>query len=102
MPGMANPTGVALMIIMTIMFICSLPFIRRRGHFEVFYFTHLLYLFYFALLVIHAPDYWMWLIVPGIIWIAEMSYRVVNVFFGTGKTVIKAGILLPSKVTNLI
>ncbi|TMW41180.1 hypothetical protein DOY81_013740 [Sarcophaga bullata] len=41
-PGCANPTGVALFIILLIMFICSQPFVRRKGSFEVFYWTHLL------------------------------------------------------------
>jgi len=102
MPGMASPSGVALIVILTTMFVCSLPFIRRRGHFEIFYFSHLLYWAYFALLVCHAPAYWMWLIVPGFIWVGEMSYRVIKVLFGAGKTVIKAGVILPSNVTNLI
>jgi len=102
MPGMANPTGVALITILFIMFVCSLPFIRRRGHFEIFYFTHLLYWAYFALLVMHCPDYWKWLIGPFLIWIAEMSYRVISYLFGAGKTIIKAGVVLPSRVTNLI
>ena len=33
--GYANPTGVALIVILTIMAICSLPFVRRSGRFEV-------------------------------------------------------------------
>ena len=101
-PGTANPTGVALMIILSVMFVCSLPFIRRRGHFEIFWYTHNLYWAYFVLLVIHAPQYWMWLILPGVIWIFEMAYRTIHYIFGAGKTVIKAGVILPSKVTNLI
>ena len=35
--GWANPTGILLLLILTVMFICSLPFVRRRGHFEVNY-----------------------------------------------------------------
>ena len=35
--GAANPTGVALMIILFIMFICSQKFVRRGGCFEVFF-----------------------------------------------------------------
>ena len=35
MDGIAYPTGVALLSVLTIMIICSLPFIRRGGHFEV-------------------------------------------------------------------
>lgn len=33
--GIANPTGVALMIILTVMVVCSLPFVRKSGYFEV-------------------------------------------------------------------
>lgn len=35
--GVANPTGVALIIILFIMILCSMPFVRRGGSFEVFY-----------------------------------------------------------------
>ena len=35
MDGIAYPTGVALISVITIMIICSLPFIRQGGHFEV-------------------------------------------------------------------
>ena len=34
-PGCANPTGVLLICILTIMVICSMPFVRRSGHFQV-------------------------------------------------------------------
>jgi len=102
MHGIANPSGVALIIILTIMFVCSLPFVRRRGHFEIFYFTHLLYHAYFVLLVVHAPEFWKWFIVVGLIWVVEIAYRILNSLFGHGKSVIKAGVILPSKVTNLI
>ena len=33
--GCANPTGVALISILTIMVLCSLPCVRRSGRFEV-------------------------------------------------------------------
>lgn len=44
-PGVANPTGVALIIILIIMFICSQAFVRRGGSFEVLI---LFYLRYFS------------------------------------------------------
>jgi hypothetical protein len=34
--GVANPTGVTLIIILFIMIICSQSFVRRGGSFEVF------------------------------------------------------------------
>ena len=33
--GIANPSGVALILILSTMVICSLPFVRRGGYFEV-------------------------------------------------------------------
>lgn len=33
--GYANPTGVMLIVILFVMFICSQPFVRRGGCFEV-------------------------------------------------------------------
>ena len=35
MPGWANPTGLALITIFTIMVLFSFPCVRRGGHFEV-------------------------------------------------------------------
>ena len=100
--GIANPSGIALMCILTTMVICSLPFVRRRGHFEIFYFTHLLYLAYYILLLLHAPDFWKWFLPVGAVWVVERGYRIMNAVFGRGKTISKAGIILPSRVTNLI
>ena len=102
MGGEANPSGVALMVILTIMFICSLPVVRRRGHFETFYYTHMLYFGYFFGLLFHAPEFWKWICVIGLIWVVEIAYRIMNYLFGHGKTVIKTGVLLPSRVTQLV
>ena len=34
-PGIANPTGLALIFLITIMTIFSLPFVRKSGYFQV-------------------------------------------------------------------
>ena len=62
----------------------------------------MLYYAYFVLLLLHAPEFWKWLLLVGLIWIVEKAYRILNSLFGNGKTVVKAGVILPSKVTNLI
>ena len=100
--GVANPSGVALIIILTIMFICSLSFVRRSGYFQVFYCTHMLYFFYWGLLLIHAPEFWKWFIGPACIFVIEITYRILTSLLGRGKTVVSAGVILPSKVTHLI
>lgn len=101
-PGIANVTGVSLIIILTLMVVCSMPFVRRGGQFEVFYFTHLLYVAYWGLLILHAPEFWKWFMAPGIIFLLELSYRIMTSWMGNGKANIFAGVVLPSKVTNLI
>ena len=34
-PGTANPTGIALLVILIIMFVCSMKWVRKGGYFEV-------------------------------------------------------------------
>ena len=100
--GLANPTGLGLMLTMIIIFVCSLPFVRRRGHFEIFYFSHYLYLVYYVLMILHSPQFWVWFCPVGIIWLAEMIFRLIHSYMGRGRTYVEEGIILPSKVTNLI
>jgi len=99
--GIANPSGVALIIILTIMAICSMPFVRRSGRFEVFYFTHLLYYAFFTLLIFHAPEFWKWVIAPLVIFVLEKLYRTLASFLGVGKSYIVEATVLASRVTKL-
>ena len=48
-------TGAALVGIFLVTWLCSLGFIRRSKRFELFYFTHLLYIVWIALAVAHGP-----------------------------------------------
>ncbi|XP_065216938.1 NADPH oxidase 5-like [Planococcus citri] len=100
--GWANPTGVILVVILLIMFICSQPFVRRGGSFEIFYWTHLLYIPFWILLIIHGPNFWKWLLVPGLIYLCERIYRFSVTSSKRGKTYISSGLLLPSRVTHLV
>ncbi|XP_061394612.1 uncharacterized protein LOC133330155 [Musca vetustissima] len=101
-PGCANPTGMALFIILLIMFICSQPFVRRKGSFEVFYWTHLLYIPFWILVLFHGPNFWKWFFIPGIIYTVERILRFVWMRGDHGKTYISSGLLLPSKVIHLV
>jgi hypothetical protein len=69
---------------------------------QVFYFSHLLYWAYWVLLMLHAPAFWKWFLFPGIVFVMEVFYRVLSSFMGKGQTTISAGVILPSRVTNLI
>ncbi|XP_073994728.1 NADPH oxidase isoform X2 [Rhodnius prolixus] len=100
--GLANPTGVALILIIAVMFICSQTFVRRGGSFEIFYWTHLLYIPFWILLLLHGPNFWKWFIVPGAIYAIERILRFSWMRSERGKTYISSGLLLPSRVTHLV
>merc|ERR1719411_628914 len=53
-------------------------------------------------MILHAPDFYKVIVGVLIIWIIEFIYRVLNAFMGKGKTLVSAGVILPSRVTNLI
>ena len=100
--GYAQITGVVLIVILTIIFIGSLAVVRRSGYFQVFYCTHLLYWAFWALMIIHAPMFYKVFIGVLVIWTIEFIYRVLNAVLGRGRTLVSAGVILPSRVTNLI
>ena len=97
-PGVANPTGVSLIIILTIMVICSMDFVRRSGKFQVFYFTHLLYYCYIVLLILHAPQFWKWCIVFVFIFLLEKLYRQLKTTMGVGHSYISDAKTLASRL----
>ncbi|XP_016969959.1 NADPH oxidase 5 isoform X2 [Drosophila rhopaloa] len=101
-PGCANPTGVALLCILMVMFVCSQPFVRRKGSFEVFYWTHLLYVPFWVLCLFHGPNFWKWFLLPGLVYIVERALRFIWMKGEHGKTYISSGLLLPSKVVHLV
>ncbi|XP_022126952.2 NADPH oxidase 5 [Pieris rapae] len=100
--GCANPTGLALCFTLFILATCSRPAVRRGGCFEIFYFTHLLYIPFWVLLLFHAPNFWKWFIAPGTIYILERVLRLTWMRSERGKSYIASGILLPSRVTHLV
>lgn len=97
--GSAGLTGFLLTIILIIMVVCSLPIVRRKGAFEIFFFSHNLFVLFYIILILHAPDFWKWFIVPALIYIAERIYRSkLFKFIRYGRTYIHAANVLPSKV----
>ncbi|XP_041355501.1 NADPH oxidase 5-like [Gigantopelta aegis] len=101
--GSAPLTGIILMVILVVMCVFSMPFVRRSGHFQIFYWTHLLYVPFWILLILHCPHFWFWFIAPGVIFLVEKISR--SKFIKKmryGQTFITEVNLLPSKVTHLV
>ncbi|XP_046642950.1 NADPH oxidase 5-like isoform X1 [Daphnia pulicaria] len=102
-PGVANLTGWGLCVILGVMIPCSLPFVRKTGYFELFYWTHFLHYPFWALLILHGPHFWYWLVGPGALFIIlEKLLRLRNRMTGKGRTFINYAILLPSSVTHIV
>jgi len=94
----AGFTGTLLLVVFTLMWWCSREAVRRSGRFELFYFTHLLYVAWFALALLHGPVFWMWAIVPLAGYLVE---RVLRRARRERETTSVAGHALRSGVTRL-
>ncbi|NXG03039.1 NOX5 oxidase, partial [Sakesphorus luctuosus] len=99
-PGTAPQTGLALLALLLAMVAFSSPCVRRGGHFEVFYWTHLSYISIWTLLILHGPQFWKWFVVPGSLFMLE---KVLGWAWrrGRGLHIVEVN-LLPSKVTHLV
>jgi predicted ferric reductase/Ca2+-binding EF-hand superfamily protein len=68
-------TGGILLGVFAIMWVFSQGPIRRSSHFELFYFTHLLYVAWFALAIAHAPRFALFAGVPLLGFLVEQILR---------------------------
>lgn len=66
---------------------------------KIFYWSHLLYIPFWILMIFHGPNFWKWFVGPGVIYLMEKFRRLHS---QGGKTYISSGLLLPSKVTHLV
>ncbi|XP_062403693.1 NADPH oxidase 5 [Sardina pilchardus] len=98
--GSASITGLLLQLLIGLMTVCSSTFVRRSGHFEVFYWSHLSYVCVWALLIVHCANFWKWFVVPGVLFLAEKMVGVAVSRMG-GLYIVEVN-LLPSKVTHLV
>ncbi|NWH38316.1 NOX5 oxidase, partial [Chloropsis hardwickii] len=98
--GTAPQTGLALLALLLAMLACSSPCVRRGGHFEVFYWSHLSYIPVWFLLLLHAPQFWKWFLIPGSLFVLE---KVLGwAWRRAGDLHILEAKLLPSKVIHLV
>lgn len=75
-------TGGAIILIMLIMYPAAMKNVKAT-HFELFWYSHHLFIFFYALLIVHGnmgfgPNFWKWYIVPGTLYTAERILREYN------------------------
>lgn len=71
-------SGLSLIGIFLVMWVCALEIVRRKGLFELFYLTHQLFWLWFAFLILHFPGFWEWVIVPGVWFLLEHAVRLLR------------------------
>ncbi|XP_028307631.1 NADPH oxidase 5 [Gouania willdenowi] len=98
--GSASVTGVVLQLFICLMVVCSSTFVRRSGHFEVFYWSHLSYIWVWSLLMVHCENFWKWFVVPGLAFLLEKIVGIAVSRMG-GLYIVEVN-MLPSKVTHLV
>ncbi|NWV66226.1 NOX5 oxidase, partial [Malurus elegans] len=98
--GTAPQTGLALLALLLAMAAGSGPCVRRGGHFQVFYWSHLSYIPVWLLLLLHGPHFWKWFLLPGSLFFLEKALG--WAWRRAGDLRILEANLLPSKVTHLV
>ena len=100
--GVAYPSGVMLSFLLMVILVGAIPAIRRRGYFEIFYWSHLNYIFFMLICIFHAPSTWLWLVVPLILFILSKCLVFARLFFGYRISEAVECNALQSKVTKLV
>ncbi|XP_062439981.1 NADPH oxidase 5 [Rhea pennata] len=98
--GAAGPTGPALLLLLATVLAFSTPRGCRSGRFELFYWTHLSYVFVRALLLLRGPSFWKWFAVPGCLFGLETAAGLAARRAG-GLRIVEVD-LLPAEVTHLV
>jgi len=94
----AGLTGVILLGIFLLMWVFARKRLRRGGKFEFFYYTHLFYIAWLVVFLVHAPTFWMWAILPLVGFAIELLYKQ---FFRRNASFVTQAAALPSGVTAL-
>jgi predicted ferric reductase/Ca2+-binding EF-hand superfamily protein len=92
-----GPSGAALLLGMLLMWLCALP-VLRKGHFELFHVSHMFYLAFFPLLLIHGTSFWAWGAIPCLAFAVDHVLRVSR---HTHTTKVVSASALRSQVTRL-
>lgn len=71
----ANTTGFVLLGLLALIWACARDRVRAAGRFELFHWVHASFWLWFAVALLHGPVLWMWLLAPGIAYVAERSLR---------------------------
>lgn len=97
-------TGLVVVVCMILMYSSAVKYVRGPM-FNIFWYTHHLFIIFYILLCVHGaagllekPSFWIWTIFPMIFYALERTLRI---FRGAQETGLKLAIAHPSKVIEL-
>lgn len=97
-------TGHLVSLVMVLMYSSAIRYIRSPM-FNVFWFTHHLFILFFAILCFHGasgilekPTFWIWVVGPFFLYVIERTLRIMR---GNQDTILQLAIAHPSKVLEL-
>lgn len=91
-------TGHILTFIMLLMYSTATKSYRRSSNFTIFWYTHHLFVLFYAALLIHGRNFWLFLLPSGSLYILERILRLVR---GSSPTIVKRCNFLKGDVLNL-
>ena len=111
LPGLALPSGLLLLLALSVLLVGALPVVRSSGHFEVphsthrptlqvFYWTHLCYLAILGLLVVHAPSCLYYLGPPALLLLLGKLLLLCSALYRRTSTTALSLTALPSQVSS--
>ncbi|CAM4881287.1 unnamed protein product [Rotaria socialis] len=101
--GLGYITGILELLLGALIYTMCLPFVRKKGHFQLFYWCHMLTLPWLVIMLLHGPRFWKWLLVPGLLYMIEKTLRYRKSRSNNhGETFVMEAILLPSQVIHLV
>ena len=79
-------TGISLFFIVFIIILFAIHPIRKRLKFELFFYSHHLFILMYIILLIHGQrggkfQFWKWFIIPGVLYIIDRLYRLASIHF---------------------
>jgi len=102
--SLPGATGHIVCLIMVLMYSSAIRYIRSPM-FNVFWFTHHLFILFFGILCFHGasgllekPTFWMWVVGPFFLYTVERTMRIMR---GNQDTILQLAIAHPSKVLEL-
>ncbi|HEU0032282.1 MAG TPA: ferric reductase-like transmembrane domain-containing protein [Kofleriaceae bacterium] len=96
--SLASVTGVVLVLIFLVLWVCALERSRKKWRYEAFLTAHALGIPLAAILLVHSPNYWKWFLVGGTCYLLDRAVRFWRM--RTPSTIVTAR-PLPSQVTEL-